>query len=227
MNYNKNNTHNHSAGFTIVELMFAIIFIAFILLFTTISVMQIVQQYNRGIETKAISQAGRSIVDMMARDIARSNAVSIYGSETGVGMLCTSTSAYAWNGINAPADHNQRNRYLSAPSERLSLVRTKPGECITSTSASPCEPRSAGCSDKLTRPNIGSVAESVELLSPQVQVMSIRLVPIASGGKLSRLYVTLGTSRSDAFVDDGGIKVCRVDNQTCAKSEFSTTVYMP
>lgn len=207
-----NTPNTPQRGFTIVELMFAMIFIAFILLFTTISVIQIVQQYNRGIELKAISQSGRTITEMIARDIAASGAVALNGSESGVGMLCMSGVVYAWNGIDSPVDVAQRNTYTD-PTVRLAFVRTVGAGC-----------EATGKSSSIPAPDSGTF-ETTELLSPQIQVLGVKLAPITSN--LSRLHVTLGTARDDAYVDEGGVKVCKAGNDICAKAEFSTTVYTP
>ncbi len=216
------NTHQKAQrGFTIVELMFAMIFIAFILLFTTISVIQIVQQYNRGIELKAISQSGRSITEMIARDIATSGAVAQHGAiSSGVGMLCMGNDVvYAWNGIDSPANVTQRNAYAADLGARLAFVRTiAPGACADATAPQP------GQSNSLIIPDSGTF-ETTELLSPQIQVLDVELVAITTN--LYRLHVTLGTARDDAYMDEGGVNVCKPGNDTCAKAEFSTTVYTP
>lgn len=199
-----------SRGFTIVELMFALVFIAFILLFTTFAVIEIVKQYNRGIELKSISQSGRNIIDMIVRDVSMSNTLTREGSSTGVGMLCAGGVTYAWNGIDSPpVGDAARNSYNGDATIRLSLVRTKVG----------CN--STGKSDTIPKPDAAGGFVTSELLTPQVQVLDINLETIQPS--LHRLHITLGTSRTDAYVDEGGVKVCKSD-EICAKKTFSTTV---
>lgn len=225
------------SGFTVVELMFAMVFIAFILIFTTLSIIELVRQYNRGVETKVINQSGRSIIDLMTRDIARSGSLSLHGSATGVGMLCTDGAVYAWNGIDAPPPEASgpltRNTYITDKKVPISLVRIegKPGVCQGEPLPTDPPEVTAGKNNDIPYP-YGTTDQNVttELLARQAQVLSIRIQPVnKTGGKLYRLYVALGSSRSDAYTIDGGKLVCKPieGNDACARADFSTTVYMP
>ena len=63
---------NQTNGFTIIELMIALTFIAFLLIFIVIMTMRITQMYSKGMTLKSINQSSRTIVEQMARDISAS-----------------------------------------------------------------------------------------------------------------------------------------------------------
>ena len=56
-----NQKANRSAGFTIVELMLAMAFLAVLLVVITMTVIQISNVYNKGLTLRAVDQAGRTL----------------------------------------------------------------------------------------------------------------------------------------------------------------------
>ncbi len=215
-------------GFTIVELMFSMVFIAFILMFIVFDTIHLSRLYTKGVTTKMISQSGRSVVESMSRDIEASTMVDIVGSGSSVGMLCTDTVVYAWNGIDAPPLPSDRNSYQSVPTESISLVRINdPSKCQRSN----ISPLVAGRSQSLPFPYaVGNQTNiSTELLPKQIAVVDMSLVPIANtNGKLYTLEVTIGSSSLDVYTFDGSDRVCSYEpiGDYCSVSKISTIVYL-
>lgn len=96
---------NKKAGFTIVELMLAMAFVATLLVAVAMTVIQIGNIYNRGITFKNVNQIGRSIssevqrsmiggqsFDLGTRYIQQGNPGDYWG-----GRLCTGQYTYIWN----------------------------------------------------------------------------------------------------------------------------------
>ena len=89
-------THRaNKQGFTLVELMLAIAFIGFIILFTVLAVMQVMRTYNKGITLKEINQTARVTVEDMGRVIRSSSTIDNSGEADG--RLCTGGVSYVWN----------------------------------------------------------------------------------------------------------------------------------
>lgn len=100
-----------SRGFTIVELMIAMMFISLLLLAIAAVVMQVAAIYNKGVTMKSVNQAGRQIVTDMKRSVGESQVFDTTdafkphdhysGSQTmpdyDSGRFCTGLYSYIWN----------------------------------------------------------------------------------------------------------------------------------
>jgi type II secretory pathway pseudopilin PulG len=96
-------------GFTIIELMLAMMFVSMLLLGIALTVIQIGNVYNKGLTMKAVDQAGRSIANDMRLVISESQPIvldsalkeqrypnSDPNSPDG-GRFCTGQFSYIWN----------------------------------------------------------------------------------------------------------------------------------
>lgn len=120
-------SRNNNRGFTLIELMLAMTFIAILLVAIAMTTIQISNIYNKGITLREVNQAGRSVSSELQQSIAASVPFDVTpktdnsGSETsryvvrdGGGRLCLGTYTYAWNygkalsgGAGAPAIYNK------------------------------------------------------------------------------------------------------------------------
>lgn len=113
--------HAKKDGFTLVELMLAMTFIAILLVAVAMTTIQISQIYNKGITLREVNQAGRALSDELQRSIASSSPFDAnpaspttrYLVRPGGGRLCVGSYTYAWNygsaitgGAGAPAVFN-------------------------------------------------------------------------------------------------------------------------
>ncbi len=120
--------HDKKQGFTLIELMLAMTFIAVLLIAIAATTIQISNIYTKGITLREVNQAGRAVSDELQRNIASSTpfdvtpksddsaatATSKYVRMDGGGRLCLGNYTYAWNfgnaingGAGAPAIYNQ------------------------------------------------------------------------------------------------------------------------
>jgi prepilin-type N-terminal cleavage/methylation domain-containing protein len=101
------NSNQRQQGFTLIELMLAMTFIAILLVAITMTIIQISNIYNRGITLKEVNVAGRSIASELQRSVAASSTVDIsasagkYIQQGGAtkwgGRLCLGQYSYVWN----------------------------------------------------------------------------------------------------------------------------------
>lgn len=102
-------------GFTLIELMLAMGFVAALLIAIAMTVIQISNIYNRGLTLKEVNQAGRSIASELQRSISASTPFSVdpnvgshylfekvlvntrYVGQPWGGRLCVGQYSYIWN----------------------------------------------------------------------------------------------------------------------------------
>lgn len=104
-------SHDNKRGFTLIELMLAMTFIAILLVAIAMTSIQISKIYNKGITLREVNQAGRAISDDIQRSIASSVPFDVtpkkdaspaterskYVVRDGGGRLCLGRYTYAWN----------------------------------------------------------------------------------------------------------------------------------
>lgn len=104
-------SHDNKQGFTLIELMLAMTFIAVLLLAIAMTTLQISAIYNKGITLREVNQAGRAVSDELQRSISSAvpfdvtpkvdaspaTATSKYVVRDGGGRLCLGRYTYAWN----------------------------------------------------------------------------------------------------------------------------------
>ena len=96
---------HRKSGFTIIELMLSMSFIAILLIAVAMTTIQISNIYTKGITLREVNQAGRRITDELQRGIAASvpfdvvpgTTTSKYVVRDGGGRLCLGAYTYAWN----------------------------------------------------------------------------------------------------------------------------------
>lgn len=119
---------SRAKGFTLIELMLAMTFIAVLLVAIAMTTIQISHIYNKGITLREVNQAGRALSDELQRSIASSvpfdatpkvddspeTEASKYVVRDGGGRLCLGRYTYAWNygkalagGNGAPSIYNK------------------------------------------------------------------------------------------------------------------------
>ncbi|NTW61215.1 hypothetical protein HGB24_00820 [Candidatus Saccharibacteria bacterium] len=91
-------------GFTLIELMLSMAFVAILLIAIAMTSIQITNTYNRGMVYKGVNQVGRQIASEFQRNISTGSAFDVsssgkhYLNQTEVGgRLCTGQYTYVWN----------------------------------------------------------------------------------------------------------------------------------
>ena len=118
-------------GFTLIELMLAMAFVAALLIAVAMTVIQIASIYNRGITLKEVNQAGLSLSSELQRSINQTSLFSIepdhavdpnsrYVKQDWGGRLCLGQYSYIWNygaAIDPIALNPNRNKYSGSSNE--------------------------------------------------------------------------------------------------------------
>lgn len=87
-------------GFTLIELMLSMTFVAILLVTMILAIIHISNTYTKGVTIKSINQAGRDINDMLRREGVRANlAVAPVqpADGGGLGRACFGSYSYLWN----------------------------------------------------------------------------------------------------------------------------------
>lgn len=97
-----NQSTNRRPGFTLIELMLAMTYVALLLLAIAMTTMQIGRIYNKGVTLKNVNQVGRDVTDELQRSIAAVPPFDVpthYVNPVGGsgGRLCLGTYSYVWN----------------------------------------------------------------------------------------------------------------------------------
>lgn len=198
-------------GFTIIELLFAMSFLTFMLLFVIGATIQVMRTYNKGIVTKQVNQSGRTIVEEMSRAIRAANPGSFNVNNLAGGRLCLFNGvSYIWN-IGDPATGS--NKY-EGTNEPVLFARVK-------------DPSGSYCnSDSGALPSL-SKADATELISNTIWVQNVFVKQSPSDPKLVQLQLRLSTaSPNEPTAMANSQKVCTNDSpgDFCAVTDFTTVV---
>lgn len=210
-------SHTKERGFTLVELTLAIAFVAFLVLFTVITTLQVMRTYNKGLAVKEINQTSRTIVEELARAVRSATPTSINtapnDSTPSQSRICIGGISYVWN-----VAGGSTNRFSSSGNPPVTFVRVNdPGGSL-------CQGGSG------TYPNVDSAA-ATQLLSNRVWVQMLTISKNTSTGLAT---ITLQLSTADdplnpmlETVAGGGVR-CRggLGDQFCAVATLSTTIAM-
>lgn len=191
-------------GFTLTELMFAMAFLAFLLLFIVNAMVQYMATYNKGLTYKAINQTGRIVFEDMTRAVR----VSETGPDTNLlsqGRLCISGQTYVWNFGN-----DNSNQYAGNNSDSIDGIIRVPdttGEL---------------CKDVSNRPS----ESEVTVIAPGRVAVQEFIITSADNGGLYHIELVLGTDGEDAPTRQGGNFSCPGGRagQFCAFAEFESQI---
>lgn len=187
-------------GFTLIELILALAFVSFILIFAVTAVIQVMGTYNKGLAVKDINQAGRAALEDMARMARVADPTAINTGQLSRGRVCFGAVSYVWNTTNT--DLNQ----YSDNNEPVLLARVK-------------DAGGALCGSSL--PDVER-ENATELLATRAWVQN---VDIAVAGELVTLslQLTVADNPSDPVLQ-GGTCTGASAGQFCATAVFETTV---
>jgi len=90
---------NSIKGFTLVELLLAMAFFSFILLFITTGFIIVNRAYTKGLTTKLVQDEGRHLMEQLTREIRVADLI-----ETTTNCVAIDGTAYSWN-LNADSSN--------------------------------------------------------------------------------------------------------------------------
>ena len=186
-----------SRGFTLVELMLALAFIAFVLMFAMTAIIDVMRTYNKGLVVKEINQTARTTMEDIAQQIRMASASTVNTSATAAGRLCLGGVSYVWNRTNATT-----NKYSTNVPVTLARVNDLGGSMCRQVAG--------------TYPNV-PIAQATPLLSTKVWVQTFTIQLYAAAG-LAKVNLELSTTEDSCRSG--------VESQFCAVSKFATTVIL-
>lgn len=194
-----------SEGFTIVELMFAMAFLAVLLIIAMMSSLSIMRTYSKGLVLKQVNQSGRSISAEVQRSM-RSAQPPLDTEAVASGRMCLGAYSFVWSqGGQEPITYDDGNQVgfakVSDPSGNM---------CAE---GRPVVPR----------------GNAIELLAIQdaatiaIQSATLAAAPSYNGQYLYNFTFTIGTDDASLLTDERD--ACRVDaeQQYCALNRFRVT----
>lgn len=218
-------------GFTLIELMLSMAFIGMLLMATVVVIIQVTNQYSKGITIKLINQAGRDLGAAITRDAA--NVASIGNPlvqpdsmHTGdLGRLCLGAYSYVWSNP-AALQNNTAKKYDSGAGKQIVMARVADG------GGSLCRADSSG-----NYSTVIAQADATEMLPNDagdyaIHEMMLKRVPDLASGAVSGTVLydisyKIGTNQQGTI--DSMIK-CEPPNQAtnnfnfCAINNFEIMV---
>lgn len=86
-------------GFTIIELMLAMLFVSFILIFMSLTIVQMLRIYDKAVSMKQVNQAGRSVTEDISEAMRSQSPEKITTEFVSSGLLCVGPTVYRWNPV--------------------------------------------------------------------------------------------------------------------------------
>lgn len=195
-------TKNNASGFTLIELTLAMAFIGMLLIATVVTIMQVTNQYSKGITVKLINQAGRDLGDAIRRDAVNVAAIAnpiVQPDSThngSLGRLCLGAYTYVWSSPEALQGEGGlvATAYSDSgtPGKQIVLAR------VADSGGSLCQADASGHYSTDIKQ-----ADSTEMLPNdkgdyaihQVGIQTVPASGAAAGTKLYDIQYTIGTNQ--------------------------------
>ena len=221
--------HDKNNGFTLVELMFSMVFISLLILSITMTIMQVLNIYNRGLLIKEVNQTGRTVTDQMQRTISASipgPTISVVkmtnpsdSTEEIGGRFCLSNYSYIWNyGKTLSTSVTTANVFATGTpaNQKVNFIR------VPDVGGSYCQPDNNGLYKKISRTG------ATEVLSTRGYGLVLYNMFVTSGSNnfdsasSQRLYyidMTIGTSDYNA-IDVSAGRSCKAPSQSGSDQDY-------
>lgn len=209
----------HHNGFTLVELLFAMAFIGFVMIFVITTIIQVMRTYNKGLAVKEINQTARAATEDMSRILRTVSPITVVTSPLldpggSKARVCFGGVSYVWNFTNAST-----NRYTDG--SRVVFAR------VDDSGGGLCVPTSG------VYPDVDRT-KATELLTGRVWVHQLTVTPSVNS-EFFDIFMQLSTAddvTQPALTYDPGNPdptrrvVCKggADGQFCAVANFATIV---
>jgi len=215
-------------GFTLIELMFAMALLGFILIFSLTVISQLISTYNRGLSLVQVNQAIRHFDNDLTKALGSVGAGSVtinFFNAAGdrvadptdpsvvAGSICLKDSVYVWNLGNAVADDGQPffgYAGSAAPFRLLRINTNDIGYCEAKVD-SERNYRRFPRGQQAMQAAQGTQEATVSLLGSQSMVMYANISTLgnasANQGKLMNVHFVLSSAGADfapAWVDENG-----------------------
>lgn len=218
----RRNSSLANSGFTLVELMLSMAFIAILLLAIALLIMQISSIYHKGLTLRAVNEAGAVISNDVRRTLNTSNPrITKHVTDDALnptgGRLCVGNVIYAWNFGKYLSDSTVFNKDVNGVTDLRLIKFTNPSSTDYCTPQSGTYPALPANKTELLRGGDSNIALHTFAISDQM----------VSGDDSQRLYqinMVIGTNETGVIAGNGCRQPeSRVDDAYCAVNEFSFT----
>lgn len=218
--------HSTNKGFTIIELMLAMSFVAFLMLAIAMTTIQISNIYTRGITLREVNQVGRAVIDDLQRTVGASAPFDVatnYKTQTNGGRLCLGAYTYVWNtGAALEAGGAGIYKYNDAGNTPVHFARVA----------------DAGSNLCKTPTSVINKAQSTELLMSGERDLAIHSLSVNAGAKTAALgegqglyaiTMVIGTNGGSELITSGNGS-CKPpadaegEQEYCSVNQFSVIV---
>lgn len=188
---------NRMRGFTLVELMISMTFIAVLLIMIATVVIMTSKIYTQGITLRTVNSEGRLLVEDMRRTISQAQpipAAHIITSPSEYGMLCTGKYTYLWSygkTFNASGGSTSPLKYTDAGSPPVYFAKVNDADAVI------CDTWQKDRSlPSLSKQN------SLSLLDNGDRVLAIHRAAITGSPVSGAYHITLTIGTNDATTVD-------------------------
>lgn len=210
---------NKQKGFTLTELMLAMAFISFMLVFLMTAVIHLMRTYNKGVAMRQINQSGRQFAEDFART-AKYASLGDIKTDLARNRICLNGITYAWN-LNDPTATTPvpalANGYTSPnTAEKFSMVRVADSGGVL------CSTVGVNVINKSNAKEMLPVGLNVKKVSYSSSTVDPRLI------SLSFIFSTGGYNAPDVSATTPTGFACKSggDGAFCAFADFDVTVYV-
>ena len=208
-------------GFTIIELILALAFFSFVLMFSIAGFVQIYRSYNKGLTVKRVHESGRLVIEDIARIIHSSAQTGVETGNVevpGKRRFCAGGVRIAWNEINDSGV--SRETFIGG--KVINLSRTQSGACTDNIDPDLAESY-LDSPDKNTDPNFVHGAVVVyDLNFTMIGSEAVRIeLTLASSDPYGDLIDLIDASDPTTVTCKGSIVS---GQQFCALVQLATTV---
>lgn len=217
-----------SDGFTMIEMMLAMAFVAFLMVAIALTTIFVSQTYQRGITLGQVNEAGRTIMTDMQQSIGQARVGQLskwptaFNSRVDVGAVCLGGVSYVWNS----------GKKLAASGAVTYDGGDRNGQPVRLAKVN--DPNRAVCTEGVTSIDTD---QSVELLGGAdrnlaIQLLDVRQLQATSNQSLYGVEFIIGTNDRAALANNGTIADvgCRPPSEAssnlnyCAVNRFSFLV---
>lgn len=219
-------TNHRAQGFTLIELMLSMTFVAVLLLTIALTVVQMGTIYNRGMTLKEVNQSARDMADDLRRSVQATGVFavdpsggdttdlirlkrSVAGVEVPVtGRLCLGNYSYLWNTATAP--EADRVKYLNAsgapgaPVTFVKVIDTGKKYCAKDTSGALVNKHIVAADSTQSTELLKQGDRNLRVFAFDITTTASSYDPV-SGQRLYQVSYTLGTGEVSSMVVTAGI----------------------
>ncbi len=208
-----------TSGFTLVELLLAMSFLAMLLLMITFLILQVSTIYNKGLTLRSVNESGQLISSEIQRRLSSAPAETVGNIENvtlnngTTNRLCADGVVYAWT---------PRSKKVAEDAKNISFVK------FTGSKKDYCDKAADGSTPK-ELPETKYITSLIDKKGQALVIRSFKVDDISKNGidgdttqKLYQVSFTLGTDTDDLIGSNGLCKPpAEARQEFCAVNQFS------